>query len=71
MVLKSLKDRVRNQFNVSVCELDGQDKWQIATLGIAMIGNDKRHIDSCLQNILQLLEHQSDAQICDHQIEFI
>ena len=46
--LKSLKDKVRNQFNVSVAELDGQDKWQVATLGFVMLGNDNRYIDGNL-----------------------
>lgn len=71
MVLKSIKDRVRNKFNVSISELDGQDKWQVATLGFAMIGNDQQYIDSCLQNILQFMEHHREMEICDHQVEFV
>jgi hypothetical protein len=69
-VLKSLKDRVRREFNVSVAELDGQDKWQVATLGFAMINADQRHVDSCFQNILSLLERSGDLVICDHDVEF-
>lgn len=69
-VLKSLKDKVRRKFNVSVAELDGQDKWQVATLGFAMISSDHRHIDSCLQNILSSLDHFGGFVVCDSQIEF-
>ena len=69
-VLKSLKDKVRNKFNVSVAELDGQDKWQVATLGFCMINNDHRHIDSCLQNILSSLYHFGGLEVCDHSIDF-
>jgi len=68
-VLKSLKDRVRSRFNVSVAELDGQDKWQVATLGFAMLGNDNRYIDSCLSHILSFVENFNGCEICDHQIE--
>ena len=69
-VLKSLKDKVRRQFNVSVAELDGQDKWQVSTLGFAMINNDHRHIDSCLQNILSSLDNFGGLVVCDHNICF-
>ena len=69
-VLKSLKDKTRNKFNVSVAELAGQDKWQVATLGFAMINNDQRHIDSCLQNILSTMYSFPGLEVCDHSIEF-
>ncbi len=69
-VLKSLKDRIRREFNVSVAELDGQEKWQTATLGFAMINADQRHVDSCFQNILSFLERAGDFFICDHSVEF-
>ena len=71
MVLKSLKDRIRHKFNVSIAELDGRDKWQTATLAFAMIGNDNRYLDQCLQNILSDAQRQNGMEICDHQIEFI
>ncbi|HOW36616.1 MAG TPA: DUF503 domain-containing protein [Candidatus Omnitrophota bacterium] len=69
-ILKSLKDRVRLKFNVSIAEIGGQDKWQVATLGIAMIGNDQRYVDSCLSNIISFIESMGQVQISDHQISF-
>ena len=69
-VLKSLKDRVRNKFNVSVAELDGQDKWQVSTLGFAMISSDNRYIDSCLSNILNFAGNIAGLEVCDHSICF-
>jgi uncharacterized protein YlxP (DUF503 family) len=70
MVLKSLKDRIRSQFNVSIAELGDQDKWQTAILGVAMIGNDNRYIDSTLQNILSFMEAIDTFNICEHDIAF-
>ena len=70
MVLKSLKDRVRNKFNVSIAELDGEDKWQTATVGISMIGNDRRYMDSCLQNIVSYVESFGQLEISDHSLTF-
>ena len=69
-VLKSLKDRVRNQFNVSVAELDGQDKWQTATVGFAMLNNDRRHVNQCLSNILSFVEGFNGLEVCESAIEF-
>ena len=69
-VLKSLKDQVRNKFNVSIAELDGQDKWQVATLGFAMINSNNRYLDSCLANILAFIEGFGRLDVCDHDIEF-
>ncbi len=71
MILKSLKDKVRRQFNVSVAELGDQDKWQSATVGFCMIGNDQKYIDRTLQNILSFLGHDHTSQMIDHQIEFV
>ncbi len=71
MVVKSLKDRIRKEFNVSVSELDALDKWQTGTLGCAMIGNDNRYMNQCLENIISFVGHHNGIQICEHQIEFI
>lgn len=70
-VVKSIKDRIRVHHNVSVSELDELDKWQIAVLGVAMIGNDKRYIDGCLQNILSFFETFDGVTISDQQVEFL
>ena len=70
MVLKSLKDKVRSKFNVSIAELYCEDKWQVATCGLSMIGNDQRYLDSCLQNILSYIESMDGFEISDHQLEF-
>jgi len=70
MVVKRIKDKVRSQFNVSVAELDGQDKWQTATLGFSMIGNDQRYINGALDNVLSFVSRNHAAEVCTHSIEF-
>ena len=69
-VLRSLKDKVRTKFNVSIAELDSQDKWQVSTLGFAMINNDNRYLNSCLSNVLSFVENFAGLEVCDHHIEF-
>lgn len=70
MVVKSLKDKVAARFNVSVAELDGQDKWQVASLGFAVVGADGRCVEQSLQNIVSLIEDHYEVEITDHEIEF-
>ena len=71
MVVRSLKDKVRAHYNVCVAELDGQDKWQTATLGFAVINHDRRYLDGQLSAILSLIErHAAGALVCEHKIEF-
>ncbi len=71
MVTRSIKDRIRSRFNVSVAELDGQDKWQWATFDFAMIGNDRAYLDRCMQNILSLMEANRNVEVIEHELEFI
>ena len=70
-VLKSMKDRLRKQFNVSVAELDCRDKWQVATCGIAMIGNDQRYINQRLDHIVSFVEGCHGLEMSDYEITFL
>lgn len=71
MVLRSLKDKVRQSFNVSISELDDHDKWQRSTIGIAAIGMDKSSINSLLDKVVNFVESLASAEIADHEIEII
>jgi len=53
--IKSLKDRIRSRFNVSVAEIDNNDKWQRATLGVAGITKKNKHIESIIGTIMNLV----------------
>ncbi len=68
-VLKSLKTRIHNKFNVSVAEVDGNDKWQRATLGIAMVANEKQFIQQVMAEIFRLVEMEDEVEILQHQLE--
>jgi uncharacterized protein YlxP (DUF503 family) len=70
-VLKSLKDRVRNQFNVSIAEVGDLDKWQLSTLAAVSVGNDRREIDPVLQRIVLFIESNLPVEITEHEISFI
>ena len=54
-VLKSLKDRMRRKFNVAVAEVDPQETWQRAALGVAAVGSERAYVERQLQEIVQWL----------------
>ena len=64
-VLKSIKDRVRAKFNASVAELGGQETWQRAVLGFAMISNDHQYLEEASQGIVAMIEGYDEAYICE------
>jgi uncharacterized protein YlxP (DUF503 family) len=68
-VVRSIKDRLRNAFNVSVAEVDEQDHRQLVVLGFAMVGNEAHHVRSALQEIVAALRAHPVAEFVDHEIE--
>lgn len=70
-VIKSIIDRVRDKFNVSIGEVDGHDLWQRAQLGIAAVGNDRRVVNSALDKIAGFVESMGLAEVLEIKIEII
>ena len=68
-IVRSMVDKVRNKFNMSVAEVGSNDIWQKIELGISTIGNDRRHIDSSLNHVLRFLDSLCLAQIVDTEME--
>ena len=55
-VITSLCSRIRNRFNVSIAEVDDNQAWQVATLGITCASNNSRHADEVLGNVVAYIE---------------
>ena len=70
-VVRSMVDKVKAKFNVSVAEVGSNDKWQKIELGVSTVGNDRRHVDSSLSHILDFLESLCLAQIVNTEIDII
>ncbi len=70
-VVKSLKDRIRHQFNVSIAEVDAHDLRQRATLGIACVACDTQHANSVLSNVINFVEQSHVTEINHYEIEII
>jgi len=70
-VVRSMVDKVKARFNVSIAEVGSNDKWQKIELGISAVGNDRRHIDSSLNHVLGFLESLYLAQIVNTDMEIL
>jgi uncharacterized protein len=70
-VVRSMVDKVKAKFNVSIAEVGANDKWQKIELGISAVGNDRRHIDSSLNHILSFLDALCLAQIVNTEMDII
>ncbi|MGF1582655.1 MAG: DUF503 domain-containing protein [Gemmataceae bacterium] len=68
-VVRSIKDRLRNGFNVSIAEVDAQDKWQLAVLGMAMVSEDTHYIKLEFGKILEALRSHPVAEMVDYEME--
>ena len=69
-VLKSVKDKLRNRFNVSVAEIGEQDIWQTAHLGIAVVSNDSSYANGVISRVQDLCENLCDAIMTDCVLEW-
>ena len=73
-VLRSLKDKLRNGFNVAVAELDANDLWQRATLGIVSISGSQAYLQGLIQNVEReagRIASSTGAEITDSFVEFL
>ena len=71
-VLKSIITRVRNKFNVSVAEIENNDNWQLATLGISCVSNDKRHANEVISKVADYIsDARFEVEILGYNTEII
>jgi uncharacterized protein len=70
-IVRSMVDRLKHRFNASVAEVGSNDNWQKIELGISTVGNDRRHIESSLGNILSFVESLYLAEIVNTESEIL
>jgi len=71
-ILKALIARLHKVFNIAVAEVDLNDVWQSAALGMAIVSTSAAHAESKLENVLGWIErNRPDVQIEDHTFEVI
>ncbi len=71
MVIKSLIEKTRHKFNISIAEVDTPDNHQILTVGFACVSNSAQHIDEMLAQVLNFMENITEAEMIAVQQEII
>ena len=71
-VLRSLSSRVRSRFNVSIAEVEENDRWQLMTLGVSCVSNDPRHANEVLSRVVDYVQGiRGDLELVDYSLEII
>jgi uncharacterized protein len=64
-VVQGLKERIRQRVRAAVAEVDHQDLWQRAALGVAVVSGDRRQVDEQLQSVRNLVQATHGAELLD------
>ena len=67
-VLKSLKDRLHNRFNLSVAEVDFSELWQRSTLAFAVVSNGMDHAQEVTSKAIRCIEDETRVQVLDASV---
>jgi len=70
-VVRAIKARVQNKFNVSIAECDDHDLWQRVTLGVSQVGAEQGHVDSCLREVVRFIDGLELAELGEEHVEFL
>lgn len=70
-VLRKLIDQVRHRFNVGISEVGDNDLWQRARIGICTVGNDRMHINSSLDKVVDFIEKMHFIEVIGTEMEMI
>jgi Uncharacterized protein conserved in bacteria len=69
-VIKSIITRLQNKYNISVAEVDNQDLWQLATLGVTCVSNHRRHADEILATVIKfVVQNYPDLELLSSEVE--
>jgi len=68
-VLKSIKDRVRSKFNVSIAEVDDHDVWDRSVVAVCCVSNDAKLCNQVLSKVVNLVESNHGSELHDYRVE--
>ena len=68
-VVRAIKDRLKNDFNVSVAEVGDQDVWQSLHIGISAVGSNRPYMDGLMSKVIDAIDRMNLAEIVDCKTE--
>lgn len=69
--LRKIKDKFFSHFKILLSEVDDLDLWQRSSLGFAVVGNDKRLVESIIEKAVNFIEFKDGAEVIDRAVEII
>jgi len=70
--VKSIIERVKNRYNVSIAEVDDHDLWQLVSLGITCVSISPQHANEVLSKVVNFIEKSRlDAELLDYEVEIL
>ena len=70
-VVRAIKDRLKNDFNVSVAEVGNQDVWQSLHIGISAVSSDKPYMVGLMAKVVDAIDRMNLAEIVDYKTEIL
>jgi len=71
-ILKSITERVKNRYNVSIAEVDDHDLWQLVSLGITCVSTSPQHANEIVSKVIEFIEKSRfDAELLDYEVEIL
>jgi hypothetical protein len=71
LLIKSLKDRIKNRYNVSIAEVDAHNLWQRSVIAMACVANEKRLINQVFEDVKKLIESMPSVELVDSTMEML
>ena len=69
--VKSLTEKIRHKFNISVAEIGENDKHTVAFIGFACVSSSKAHAENMLENVLGFVENHTEAEVYSIESEVL
>ena len=71
-IIKPIIARIRNKFEVAVAEVEDNEDWQRAVIGVCCVSNDGRHANQVLSRVVEFIENgHFDAELLDYELEIL
>jgi len=70
-VLRKVTDRVKQRFNVAISEVGDNDLWQRAQIGICTVSNDRQHVNSSLDKVIDFIEKMYVVEVVKTEMEIL
>lgn len=70
-IIRSIIDRIKAKFNVSIAEIELNDSWQRAKIGFACVTNSSNHANQVVSNVIRYVDEDSRVEIIEQNIEIL